>query len=374
MAHSEQAPLLISDPPHNNEGDTLRPPSPLEEGPPPSSLKTELDRRRTTTFEDAPPYLQQNEHIRRFYRQELGSWSECVKSLLWVHNELANIHTHLLPCLFFLTLLSSITLFTLTRTLTPFTLPLPSYFHSPRLDPLSWKTALAPIYPFPAATQPSVTWFDTLVFAALFGGAAVCFGFSAGYHCGLAHSEKVCNRARRADHFGILFHTSVRFIAAFHYGFHCDPHLRNFYVGLMVLACITGVYVIVLSDELQKYEYRKHRTACFFTVGAVAAVPFGHAILRYGYEAASERMAFGWIGVEVACLVAGMVIYSERYPESLFPGKFDLAGNSHNLFHLLAVAAVLAQYAAASEGFRVVHLVASASAAGGGGAGWCSGR
>ncbi|GAA5844187.1 hypothetical protein JCM11251_006711 [Rhodosporidiobolus azoricus] len=340
----DSTPLLISSPTTVNKDNPPRPPSPVEDVPPsPPSLDTldALDtakqfsfnshRRRTTTFSEAPPYLQQNEHILSGYRQELGSWGECVKSVGWVHNELANIHTHLLPAVFFLLLLSAVSLSLLATTVAP--------------RALVYRLPL--FLPFPTEESPSVTWLDTSVFACLFGGASVC------------------SRARRFDHFGILFHTSVRFIAAFHYGFHPDPHLRDVYILLMLLACAGGVYVIVLSNDLQAYEYRRHRTACFVAVGAVAAVPFGHAILRYGFEAASERMAFTWIGIEVACLVAGTIIYSERFPECLFSGQFDLIarrdeiqGNSHNLFHLLAVAAVFAQWQGAVEGYTVVHGIA----------------
>ncbi|BGP17242.1 hypothetical protein JCM10213_000077 [Rhodosporidiobolus nylandii] len=314
--------------------------------------QSKAHRRQTTTFDEAPEYLRQNCCIRTGYRRELGCWKECVLSLGWWHNELANAWTHLLPCSFCLSVLLAGSAFALFPSLLQVYLPT---LHTPSAPSLSWRAAITPVFPFPSPAQPSVTLLDTAVFGLLFAGAAVCFGLSSAYHCGLAHSEKVCSRARRADHFGILCHGSLRFIAAFHFGFYCDPYLRNSYILLMAVACAAGVYVIVLSDELQKYEYRKVRTGVFAAIGGVAVVPFGHAILRYGYEAASERMSFGWIGVELLCFLLGAIFYSERYPESLFPGKFDLLGNSHNIFHLLAVGAVAAEYAAASEGFRVVH-------------------
>ena len=43
-----------------------------------------------------------------------------------------------------------------------------------------------------------------------------------------------------------------------------------------------GVYVIVLSDRLQAYEYRKLRTGVFIGIGSLALVPFSHGVLRYG--------------------------------------------------------------------------------------------
>lgn len=111
-----------------------------------------------------------------------------------------NCWTHLVPsvsCLVVL-LLGAIYLFELS--------PLPSHAlvppTTPALDPSSWRAAITPVYPFPGPHQPTITLVDTAVFAGLVAGAGVCFALSAAYHCGMAHSERVCSRARRADHFG----------------------------------------------------------------------------------------------------------------------------------------------------------------------------
>lgn len=62
---------------------------------------------------------------------------------------------------------------------------------------------------------------------------------------------------------------------------------------------------------------------------------------------------------------SSLSLSSERLPEALFPdsGLFDLVGHSHMWFHLLAVAAVLAQYGGATEGFRAVHGIDGRAAA-----------
>ncbi|KWU41339.1 hypothetical protein RHOSPDRAFT_13794, partial [Rhodotorula sp. JG-1b] len=285
---------------------------------------------RLLTFEEAPKWMQQNSCIRSGYRPELGSFRACLKSLTFPHNELPIYLFELSPLPF--------------HALVPPT--------TPALDPSSWRAVITPVYPFPGPHQPTITLVDTAVFAGLVAGAGVCFALSAAYHCGLAHSERVCSRARRADHFGewrILFAGSMRFLGSFHYGFYCDVKLRNLYSFLMFVACC--IYVIVLSDRLQAYEYRKLRTGVFIGIGSLALVPFSHGVLRYG--ATSLRMSFGWLAVELLCVGLGSICYSERLPEALFPdsGLFDLVGHSHMWFHLLAVAAVLAQYGGASEGF-----------------------
>jgi adiponectin receptor len=44
--------------------------------------------------------------------------------------------------------------------------------------------------------------------------------------------------------------------------------------------------------------------------------------------------------------VLGAVVYCTRFPESLFPGKFDYIGHSHQLWHLLVVSATMTLYKA----------------------------
>ncbi|GAA5868705.1 hypothetical protein JCM3774_003631 [Rhodotorula dairenensis] len=299
---------------------------------------------RLLSFDEAPPWMQQNSCIRTGYRPALGSFRACVRSLAFAHNELLNCWTHLVPSVSCLVLLLSGATYLFEL------LPLPPHAvlptSTPALDPSSWRAAITAVYPFPGPHQPTITLVDTAVFAGLLTGAGVCFALSAAYHC-------------------ILFAGSMRFLGSFHYGFYCDEKLRNLYSLLMFVACCIGVYVIVLSDRLQAYEYRKLRTGVFVGIGSLAIVPFTHGVLRYGWDQTSLRMSFGWLAVELFCITLGSICYSERLPEALFPdsGLFDLVGHSHMWFHLLAVAAVFAQYGGASEGFRAVHGIDGRAAA-----------
>lgn len=42
----------------------------------------------------------------------------------------------------------------------------------------------------------------------------------------------------------------------------------------------------------------------------------------------------------------GVVVYATRVPERWKPGKFDLVGNSHQLFHVLVIAGAYTHYLA----------------------------
>lgn len=58
-------------------------------------------------------------------------------------------------------------------------------------------------------------------------------GFSASYHTLMAHSERVAIQWNRLDYVGIVVLISGTFVPLVHYGFYCDPHLRNTYIALI---------------------------------------------------------------------------------------------------------------------------------------------
>ena len=57
---------------------------------------------RVIDWNGTPLWMRVDPYIRRGYRRQLGSFSECFRSLFYLHNELVNIWSHLLPALFYL--------------------------------------------------------------------------------------------------------------------------------------------------------------------------------------------------------------------------------------------------------------------------------
>lgn len=100
---------------------------------------------------------------------------------------------------------------------------------------------------------------------------------------------QVLARTRRLDFLGIFLMGNACFLPSFHYGFFCDPSLRNFYAATMTAACFTGIYIVCLSEAFQTAEYRRLRTATFVVVGSTSVVPFGHAVVRYGVSQRGSR-------------------------------------------------------------------------------------
>jgi adiponectin receptor len=42
--------------------------------------------------------------------------------------------------------------------------------------------------------------------------------------------------------------------------------------------------------------------------------------------------------------IMGAIFYMTKFPERLYPGKFDLLGNSHQIFHIFVIMAALIYY------------------------------
>ena len=102
-------------------------------------------------YDELPPWQRDNHFILTKYRPESNSYFKCFQSLLYLHNESVNIHSHLLGA--FLFVFTSISVYAFER-----------YFVN---------------------TQ------DIIAFAFFFFGAVICLSVSAGYHMISNHSPEV---------------------------------------------------------------------------------------------------------------------------------------------------------------------------------------
>ncbi|SGY32760.1 BQ5605_C002g01408 [Microbotryum silenes-dioicae] len=176
-----------------------------------------------------------------------------------------------------------------------------------------------------------------------------CFysaGFSASFHALGCHSKEVAHRWNNFDYVGIVVLISGTFVPAVRYGFFFrfhfegDPHLRNLYITLIYSAALFTAYT-VLAPHAKTPEFRRFRAWVFIALGTSAVFPVGHAVLRYGVSHKSHHFH--------------ATLYAERCPERFLPGRFDLFGSSHQIFHVLIILAAASHWAAISEGFRYWH-------------------
>ncbi|BGP36720.1 hypothetical protein JCM10450v2_000611 [Rhodotorula kratochvilovae] len=292
-------------------------------------------------FEQLEPWQRDNPCIRSGYRPLTRSFAGSLRSIARWHNESVNIWTHLLGALVAVGTVAFLLLDLSPQSLT----------HGRK----GWLAPFAGIpYPFPNAAQPSVTWADTVGFAAFLVSAAVCLSFSGLFHAFLCHSEQVAVQWNRLDYLGIVVLISGTFVPMVHYGFYCDAHLRNWYIALIyTFAAATAATVV--SPHARTPEYRRFRTWIFIAMGLSAVFPVGHAVVRYGLEGASTAISLFWLALGGALYIVGALLYAERFPERLSPGSFDFLLSSHQIFHILILCAAWAHWTAITEGFRFWH-------------------
>ncbi|KAK4057606.1 hypothetical protein OIO90_001251 [Microbotryomycetes sp. JL221] len=189
-----------------------------------------------------------------------------------------------------------------------------------------WAAPFAPIpNPFPDSSRPSVQVIDVVGFMTFF-----------------------------LDYLGIVVLISGTFVPAVRYGFFCDPHLQTFYITLIYVAGAGTAYT-VLAPHARTPEYRRFRAWVFIALGLSALFPVGHALIRYGLSKASDSLSLPWLALGGFLYIFGAVLYAERVPERYKPGRFDILGSSHQIFHVLILLAAWCHWCAIAEGYRFWH-------------------
>jgi adiponectin receptor len=131
--------------------------------------------------------MMDNMFITGGYRRQTNSYTECIKSLFYLHNESGKIHALLCgecQLIFFNLFFAVVNIYS---HLLGFIMFVGFGLH------FLWSQ------PFSA----SLTVFDYTYFFVFIAGALICLGFSASFHCFACHSEKVAATWNRCDYAGI---------------------------------------------------------------------------------------------------------------------------------------------------------------------------
>ncbi|PLN81668.1 hemolysin-III related protein [Aspergillus taichungensis] len=266
-------------------------------------------------IKELPPWADPNPHILTSYRPSSNNTLTSLASIFshW-HNETTNIHTHLVPAVLLILLLTHSTLYTYLVTK-----------YGDRLTPFDWGIIVTQLLT-----------------------ATGCLLASTLYHTLLNHSERVAEVWLAVDYVGIIALMMGDFVSGLHFGFYCFPRVKFFYWGLItVLSILSGI--VLLSPRYKSEDHRLFRVGVLVATGLSAFAPIGHAWILWG-TAYVMGIGVGWYLLEGGCLMLGCWLWITRFPECLYPGRFDLWGGSHALWHVFVVFSIAAHVAGLLKG------------------------
>lgn len=252
---------------------------------------------------ELPDWLRDNDFLSHHHRPPMPSFRSCFKSIFKIHSETGNIWTHLIGFVAFICVMFYMFLRPITTS-----------------------------NPFPKG------WQEKLVFGAFFAGAILCLGFSWVFHTVYCHSCKVSKVFSRLDYSGIALLIMGSFVPPLYYGFYCSRALK---IAYMSVICSLGVMCTIVSlwSKFNTPKYRVLRAGLFLTFGCSGVVPAIHFMVAYGVTLAHRQASVGWMALMGVLYILGAIMYATRVPERWFPGKCDIWFQSHQIFHVLVVAA-----------------------------------
>ncbi|TGZ81436.1 putative hemolysin-III channel protein Izh2 [Ascodesmis nigricans] len=272
----------------------------------------------TVMWDDLPAWMQDNHFIIRGYRPQSSSFKRSLGSLLYWHNESVNIYTHLL---------GSIGLIITGM-----------YLHH----------VIAPRY-------PSSTIKDRMVIGTFFLCEATCLALSATFHTISNHSVPVAKFGNQLDYLGIVIAIFGSTVPSVYYGFYCYEKLMRTYWIMMGTIGLLVAYA-TFDPRFRTPKYRPIRASLFIGMGISGVFPVLHALTLYpSIQDVDERMGLRWMLLQGFFYVFGAVIYAARVPERFYPGRFDLVGASHQIFHCFVIMAAVSHMWGLVRAFDWAH-------------------
>ncbi|XVE71513.1 hypothetical protein DITRI_Ditri10aG0156700 [Diplodiscus trichospermus] len=304
------------------------------------------------SYKELPEYMKDNEFILNYYR---ANWSlkEALFSIFRWHNETLNVWTHFLG--FFLLLgLTMANLMEVPRVsdlITFLTRSFPisgdtNVSHDSEdlflktTNLIDLKRITTPELDITLPVTPVTRW----PFYVFLGGSMFCLLSSSICHLFSCHSHHMNLTLLRIDYAGITTMIITSFFPPIYYIFQCDPQWHFVYLGgITVLGLFT--LVTLLSPSLSTNKFRAFRALLFSSMALFGIVPGIHAAI-VNWSNPRRNITLAYESAMAIFYLTGTMFYVTRIPERFKPGWFDLAGHSHQIFHILVVMGALAHYGA----------------------------
>lgn len=260
---------------------------------------------RLIRYEHLPTLWKNNEHILSGYRFiPVTDTTALLKSTFQIHNETGNIMTHLIGSLIVI--------------------------------PLFWPSKDR----FDIETTPMDRMVQTIYLVA----ALHCLVLSACWHV-MAGCSDACwfERFACVDYTGIAWLVAASVWTLVYNAFYCQPNLAMFYSFTTLLVGAMGA-IVPWASWFNDRKNKPIRIAVFLTMCFTGVGPFLHAGVSHGFLKTS--LFFSPILPSLASYIFGLIFYATNFPERIAPGRFDVVGHAHQIWHISIVVAILLHYRA----------------------------
>lgn len=253
-------------------------------------------------FHALPPIWRNNHYILTGYRFiPLDRWQTLLRSVFQIHNETGNIHTHL------------------------------------------WGLVMIMFFFWlDVGLDRDTTSTDRLIQTLYLIAAAKCLTCSVSWHVMAGCADRqwfLCFAC--IDYTGIAMLVAASLLTLVYNGFYCQPQI--------FLAYSTGIAALGITMGLVPWlswfdRNRPLRIKLFVLMAMSGMLPFLHALILRGLWPVTSF--FLPVVPSIAMYVTGVFVYALRFPERVAPGRFDIIGHSHQLWHIATVLAILLHYRA----------------------------
>jgi len=260
------------------------------------------------------PYYLQSKHILSHYRMNFSS-GLAFRSLFHLHNETWNIWTHILGFFLFFGLM----IYALSEWLIP----------------------------------PDADSTDRAFFLCFIVAAQIQMSCSFLFHWFCCMSKTAYQRLARMDYIGINVLIIGSKLPILHYILYCHSYERYFWIATISLLGLSCT-VVSLLPFFQTPRYQTLRAMLFIGLGLTGAAIFPHAVYVVGSSIIPIVKSLALMGF---LYIFGACIYAAHIPERWWPGKFDIWGHSHTIWHVFVIGACYVHYLAVQEAFmwKVSH-------------------
>ncbi|PMD47894.1 hemolysin-III family protein [Hyaloscypha variabilis F] len=313
MASASRLRVSPSQPPESHKGRGMESESLIDT----ASKAGKAGRPGLLSFDEMPEWFRResNQWVLHGYRPISDSVHASFCSWSYLHNESVNIYSHLIPAVVFL---------------------LGEWY----------------IQQYLTSRYAGVTGADFIAFSIYMLTAVTCLSLSATYHTLMNHSQHVEHLCLRLDMLGVVIFILGDLVLGIYIVFWCEPLPRNIYWSM--IGVFGGLTIFMtLHPKYQGSKYRLFRALMFVATGLSGVAPLIHGLIVFGLSQMMKK-AFPYTMAKAVCLLSGTAFYATRFPESRYPGKFDLMG-SHSIFHILVVCAAVVQLMGYLDAFDYAH-------------------